>query len=84
MRGAHRALRDFSFRYDAADFEIARRAQAGKIERRIRSELAIGVQDRSHKATAPAPIDSVGKGTTLTPADAMRNSPQSATRTRNM
>jgi len=35
-------------------------------------QLAIGVQDRSHKATAPAPIDPVGKAATLTPADAAK------------
>ena len=35
-------------------------------------QLAIGVQDRSHKATAPAPIDPVGKAATLTPADARK------------
>jgi DinB superfamily len=35
-------------------------------------QLAIGVQDRSHKATAPAPIDPVGKAATLTPAEAAR------------
>ena len=33
-------------------------------------QLAIIVQDRSHKATAPAPIDPVGRAATLTPADA--------------
>ncbi|MGA3187593.1 MAG: DinB family protein [Bryobacteraceae bacterium] len=35
-------------------------------------QLAIGVQDRSHKATAPAPIDPVGRAATLTRADAAR------------
>jgi len=35
-------------------------------------QLAMGVQDRSHKATAPAPIDPVGKAATLTPADARK------------
>jgi DinB superfamily len=35
-------------------------------------QLAIGVQDRSHKATAPAPIDPVGRAATLTPADAVK------------
>jgi DinB superfamily len=35
-------------------------------------KLAIGVQDRSHKATAPAPIDPVGRAATLTPADAVK------------
>jgi hypothetical protein len=35
-------------------------------------QLAIGVQDRSHKATAPEPIDPVGKALALTPADAAR------------
>jgi uncharacterized damage-inducible protein DinB len=35
-------------------------------------QLAVGVQDRSHKATAPAPIDPVGRAATLTPADAAR------------
>ena len=35
-------------------------------------QLAVGVQDRSHKATAPAPIDPVGKASTLTPSDARK------------
>jgi uncharacterized damage-inducible protein DinB len=35
-------------------------------------QLAIGVQDRSHKATAPEPIDPAGKTASLTPADAAR------------
>jgi hypothetical protein len=35
-------------------------------------QLATIVQDRSHKATAPAPIDPVGKAATLTPADAAK------------
>lgn len=35
-------------------------------------QLAIGVQDRSHKATAPAPIDPVGRAATLTPSDAAK------------
>jgi hypothetical protein len=35
-------------------------------------QLAIGVQDRSHKATAPAPIDPVAKAPTLTRADAAK------------
>jgi hypothetical protein len=35
-------------------------------------QLAIGVQDRSHKATAPAPIDPVGKASTLTRAGAAK------------
>jgi hypothetical protein len=30
------------------------------------------VQDRSHKATAPAPIDPAGRAATLTPADAVK------------
>lgn len=35
-------------------------------------QLAIGVQDRSHKATAPAPIDPAGRASTLTPAGAVK------------
>ncbi len=35
-------------------------------------QLAIGVQDRTHKATAPAPIDPAGRASTLTIADAER------------
>jgi hypothetical protein len=35
-------------------------------------QLAVGVQDRSHKLTAPAPIDPVGKAPSLTPAGAAR------------
>ena len=35
-------------------------------------QLAVGVQDRSHKATAPAPIDPAGRAATLTPSDAAR------------
>jgi uncharacterized damage-inducible protein DinB len=35
-------------------------------------QLAVGVQDRTHKATAPAPIDPVGRAATLTPSDAAR------------
>jgi len=35
-------------------------------------QLAIGVQDRSHKATAPAPIDPAGRAATLTPSDAAK------------
>jgi hypothetical protein len=35
-------------------------------------QLAIGVQDRSHKATAPAPIDPAGRASTLTPAAARK------------
>jgi hypothetical protein len=35
-------------------------------------QLAIGVQDRSHKATAPAPIDPVGKTAGFTPASAAK------------
>lgn len=35
-------------------------------------QLAIGVQDRSHKATAPAPIDPAGRSASLTPAEAAR------------
>jgi hypothetical protein len=34
--------------------------------------LAVGVQDRSHKATAPAPIDPAGKASTLTIASAVK------------
>jgi uncharacterized damage-inducible protein DinB len=34
--------------------------------------LAAGVQDRSHKATAPAPIDPAGRAATLTPAAAAK------------
>ena len=34
--------------------------------------LAIGVQDRSHKATAPAPIDPAGRASTLTPSAAAK------------
>ena len=34
--------------------------------------LAIGVQDRSHKLTAPAPIDPAGRASTLTPAAARK------------
>jgi uncharacterized damage-inducible protein DinB len=34
--------------------------------------LAMGVQDRSHKATAPEPIDPKDKSTTLTPGEAAR------------
>lgn len=35
-------------------------------------QLAIGVQDRSHKATAPAPIDPAGRASTLTPEGAAK------------
>jgi hypothetical protein len=35
-------------------------------------QLAIGVQDRSHKVTAPAAIDPVGRAATLTPAAAAK------------
>jgi hypothetical protein len=35
-------------------------------------KLAIGVQDRSHKATAPAPIDPAGRTAGLTPASAAK------------
>lgn len=35
-------------------------------------QLAIGVQDRSHKLTAPAPIDPAGRAATLTPSDAAK------------
>jgi hypothetical protein len=34
--------------------------------------LAMGVQDRSHKATAPEPIDPAGRASSLTPAEAAR------------
>jgi hypothetical protein len=36
-------------------------------------QLAIGVQDRSHKATAPEPIDPAGRAAALTPADAAKS-----------
>jgi uncharacterized damage-inducible protein DinB len=35
-------------------------------------QLAIGVQDRSHKATAPEPIDPAGRASALTPAEAAK------------
>jgi len=35
-------------------------------------QLAVGVQDRSHKATAPAPIDPAGRSAGLTPAGAAK------------
>jgi hypothetical protein len=35
-------------------------------------QLAVMIQDRSHKATAPAPIDPVAKAATLTPEDARK------------
>jgi uncharacterized damage-inducible protein DinB len=35
-------------------------------------QLAVMVQDRSHKATAPEPIDPAGKAATLTPAAAAK------------
>jgi len=35
-------------------------------------QLAMGVQDRSHKATAPEPIDPAGRAAALTPADAAK------------
>lgn len=35
-------------------------------------QLAIGVQDRSHKATAPEPIDPAGRASTLTPDGAAK------------
>lgn len=35
-------------------------------------QLAIGVEDRSHKATAPAPIDPAGRSAGLTPASAAK------------
>jgi hypothetical protein len=35
-------------------------------------QLAIGVQDRSHKATAPEPIDPAGRASTLTPHGAAK------------
>jgi hypothetical protein len=38
----------------------------------VDQQLAMVVQDRSHKATAPAPIDPVGRAATLTPADAAK------------
>jgi hypothetical protein len=38
----------------------------------VDQKLAMAVQDRSHKATAPAPIDPVGKAATLTPAEAVK------------
>jgi len=38
----------------------------------VDQQLAIGVQDRSHKLTAPAPIDPVGRAATLTPSDAAK------------
>jgi uncharacterized damage-inducible protein DinB len=35
-------------------------------------QLAIGVQDRSHKATAPEPIDPAGRAASLTPEGAVK------------
>jgi hypothetical protein len=35
-------------------------------------QLAMGVQDRSHKITAPEPIDPAGRAATLTPTDAAK------------
>jgi hypothetical protein len=35
-------------------------------------QLAIGVQDRSHKATAPEPIDPAGRASALTPDGAAK------------
>jgi len=35
-------------------------------------QLAMGVQDRSHKATAPEPIDPAGRAGALTPSDAVK------------
>jgi hypothetical protein len=35
-------------------------------------QLAAGVQDRSHKATAPEPIDPAGRAAALTPTDAAK------------
>jgi hypothetical protein len=36
-------------------------------------QIAVGVQDRSHKATAPEPIDPAGRAAALTPSDAAKS-----------
>lgn len=47
-------------------------ARSEKSSETFDKQLAAGVQDRSHKATAPAPIDPAGRAATLTPADARK------------
>ena len=47
-------------------------ARPEKSNPEVDRQLAIGVQDRSHKATAPAPIDPAGRASTLTPDGAKK------------
>jgi uncharacterized damage-inducible protein DinB len=49
--------------------EVARPARSNS---EFDHQLAIGVQDRSHKATAPAPIDPAGRASDLTPEGAAK------------
>jgi hypothetical protein len=47
-------------------------ARPEKSNAEVDKQIAIGVQDRSHKATAPAPIDPAGRAASLTPAGAAK------------